>query len=227
MHNFSCSTKTFTKYSIHIWPEDDDEDGDVISAWNCLCLCRDESSGAGAIYPYPDSLGPRFNFNDFLCMAKYEFSSRTCQNNSLHPTTYWPILSAVHTSLDYTSCWGWLVPTMTMNLESKRIWFRLKSEEYIIIDTVNEAWAAAYNCMELYGLHRWRTETRNIFDSLFSIWWKDRTQILSAEPLILQIFIGDDKVFVSFDKDFSCYFTGVAVCWCKNCWPGWWNRRRW
>jgi len=31
-----------------------------------------------------------------------------------------------------TSCW--LVPTMTMNLESKRIWFRLKSEEYIIID---------------------------------------------------------------------------------------------
>ena len=32
-----------------------------------------------------------------------------------------------------------------MNLESKRIWFRLKSEEYIIIDTVNEAWAAAYN----------------------------------------------------------------------------------
>jgi hypothetical protein len=24
-------------------------------------------------------------------------------------------------------------------LESKRIWFRLKSEEYIIIDTVNEA----------------------------------------------------------------------------------------
>jgi len=28
---------------------------------------------------------------------------------------------------------------MTMNLESKRIWFRLKSEEYIIIDTVNEA----------------------------------------------------------------------------------------
>jgi hypothetical protein len=62
-------------------------DGDVTSAWNCSCLCRDESSGAGAIYPNPDSLGPRFNLYDFPCMAKYEFSSRTCQNNSLHPTT--------------------------------------------------------------------------------------------------------------------------------------------
>ena len=94
------------------------------------------------------------------------------------------------------------------------------------VTNMYEAWDAAYNCMEMYGLHRWRTETRNIFDSLFSIWWKDRTQIRCAEPLIFQIFIGDDKVFVSFDKDFPCYFKGVAVCWCSNCWPGWCNHRR-
>jgi hypothetical protein len=153
MHNSSCSTKKFlTKYSIHCWAEDDEEDGDVIRAWNFSCLCRDESSGAGAIHPYPDSLGPRFNLNDFPCMAKYDFSSRTCQNNFLPLSIqilHWPILSTVHTSLDYT--YTYIAPD---ELESKRIWFRLKSEEYIMTDTVNEAWAAAYdvgdNCQSMY-----------------------------------------------------------------------------
>jgi hypothetical protein len=39
--------------------------------------------------PYTDTLEPMFNLNSngFPCMAKYEFSSRTCQNNSQHPPT--------------------------------------------------------------------------------------------------------------------------------------------
>jgi hypothetical protein len=106
MHN-SSSTKKFltkSKFIFDLRPEDDDEDGDVISAWHCLCLCSDDSSGAGegkkkAINPYPDSLEP-FNLNDFPCMARYEFSSRTTLNIHL---LHQPILSAAHTSsLDYT-----------------------------------------------------------------------------------------------------------------------------
>jgi hypothetical protein len=55
-------------------------------------------------------------------------------------------LSAAHTSsLDYTGWWGC---DYDYELESKRISVRLKSEgrvHIIIIDTVNKAWAAAYN----------------------------------------------------------------------------------
>jgi len=43
------------------------------------------------INPDPDSLlnirASRFDLNDFPFMAEYEFSSRTCHNNSLHPST--------------------------------------------------------------------------------------------------------------------------------------------
>jgi hypothetical protein len=100
------------------------------------------------LYPYPDSLGPRFNLNDFpvwlsmtspLALVRTTFSispsnyfiGRSCRLSTLPSTTPIPIL---------------LISTY-YELESKRIWFRLKSEEYIMIDTVNvnEAWAAAYN----------------------------------------------------------------------------------
>jgi hypothetical protein len=47
---------------------------------------QEQEKAKKAIYSYPDLLGPRFNLND-LWLSTYEFSSCTCQNNSLHPTT--------------------------------------------------------------------------------------------------------------------------------------------